>query len=274
MPVIGIIQVGIQAMADRYSYVPMVGLSIMLFWGLPSNCLRLRPANVVVIGLITTVLVGLTVRQVSYWSDTIALFEHSLAVEPDGNYTAHQSLGNVYAAAGRIDKAIFHFKEAAKICPMDPRLAEVMATRLLQEGKYREAEELLVQAIRFNGRNSSLWLSLGNINRKLGEAEKAMISYSKAVALDPTSSEALNNLGLLLSRTDNSKGMNYFRMAIKANPANAQAHNSLGNALVREGQLAEAEECYTEAIRLADLSESKQNLAYVRELLGQQPTPK
>jgi Flp pilus assembly protein TadD len=274
MPVIGIIQVGIQAMADRYSYVPMVGLSIVLFWGLPNNCLRLRPANVVVIGLITTVLVYLSVRQVSYWSDSITLFSHALAIEPANNYTSHQNLGNAYAAAGQNEEAIDHFQEAAKIYPTDSRLAEVLATSLMQEGKYREAEELLVQAIRFNSRKSTLWLSLGNINRKLGEAEKAMISYSKAVALDPTSSEALNNLGLLLSRTDNSKGMNYFRMAIKANPANAQAHNSLGNALVREGQLAEAEECYTEAIRLADLAESKKNLAYVREQLGQQSTPK
>ena len=78
----------------------------------------------------------------------------------------------------------------------------------------------------------------------------------------------------MICRSDNSEGMKFIRQAILANPANAQAHNSLGNALVREGHLAQAEKSYLEAIRLADLAESKKNLEYVHELLGQQPPPR
>ena len=105
----------------------------------------------------------------------------------------------------------------------------------------------------------------------LNKADQAIECFQKAVQFDPVCSEALNNLGLLVCRTNNLEGMKYIQQAINADPDNAQAHNSLGNALVRNGDLRTAQASYLEAIRLGDLQEAKDNLKYVRELLREMP---
>lgn len=105
--------------------------------------------------------------------------------------------------------------------------------------------------------------------RGLGKPDAAIASYQEAVRLKPDFSEALHNLGLVLSRTNNAEGMQYIRRALEADGTNAVAWNSLGNGLVRAGDLKAAEKSYLQAIRLGNLDESKQNLAYVRELIEQ-----
>ena len=274
LPVIGIIQVGIQSMADRYSYVPMIGLSVMLLWGLPDQFFRLKPGPLAVIGLMTIALLFVATKQVSFWQNSITLFEHALAIEPANNFTSHLNLGNAYFEAGRREEARVHLEEAVRLNPENSEKVQILARSYLREGKYRETEELLKKALQINDRNSGLWLLLGNAIKGRGDDEMTVMCYTKAVALDSTSSEALNNLGLMLCRSNNSEGMKFIRRAINANPENAQAHNSLGNALVREGSLEAAQKSYLEAIRLADLPESKKNLEYVRELLGQPAAPK
>ncbi len=239
LPVIGLIQVGMQSIADRYMYVPMTGLSIAILWCLPDSITR--PTSPWFQGLVVVLLV-LTIAahsQVSVWKNSIALFEHSITIEPVNNQVALRNLSLAYNKAGEFNKTVQF---------LNP---DVMA----------------------QGKDAVLWVQLGNAMRDLNRVESAIDCFTTAIRIDPDLSEALNNLGLLISRTDNAVGKSYFVRAIAANPKNARAHNSLGNALVREGKLEDAQKSYLEAIRLADLSESKQNLEYVRELLGQQTTP-
>lgn len=274
LPVIGFIQVGSQSMADRYMYVPMIGLSQMLLWGLPDRYVQLKGRPTVVIGLLIVALMIASTGQVATWRDSIALFENALAIEPENNFTSHVNLGMAYLEAGRMNEAEVQMEESVKENPDNPAKVEILARNYIRQGKYKAGEELLTKALRVHKENGVLWLLLGNAMKGQNESENAILSYRRAVSLDPASSEALNNLGLMICRSDNSEGMKFIRQAILANPANAQAHNSLGNALVREGHLAQAEKSYLEAIRLADLTESKKNLEYVHELLGQQPPPR
>lgn len=272
LPVIGIIQVGSQSMADRYMYVPMIGLSITLLWGLPDRYVRLCWTSFVSVGVPATILLILTTQQVAIWQGSIPLFEHALLIEPRNNVTSHTALGLAYSEAGRMNEATAQLEQAVNLRPSGADHVGNLARHYIKDGRYTDAAELVTRALQTHKRNSGLWLHLGNAMKGRNESEKAIESYRKAAAFDPTSkelSEALNNLGLMLCTTNNAEGMKYIRQAIKANPENAQAHNSLGNALVRDGNLEKAMKCYLEAIRLADLPGAKQNLVYVRELIEQ-----
>lgn len=273
LPVIGIIQVGSQSIADRYLYVPMVGLSVMMLWAIPDGWLERKIPAITVFGVAGFVIMVLTTRQVAVWQDSITLFEHAVLVAPDNNYTSRTNLGIAYTDAGRFSDAEHQLLLALKLCPTDANSSSNLARNLNKSGQFARAEEILASAIEIHPDNSGLWLHRGNAFRGLGNADSAVESYKTAVDLEPTSSEALNNLGLIICRTNPGEGLQYIRRAIEANPQNAQAHNTLGNALVNIGDLEGAQKSYLEAIRLADLTESKKNLEYVRELLGYPAAP-
>ena len=232
LPVIGVVQVGIQSMADRSMYIPGVGLSPLLVWSIPDRFFRLDVLPISVTALLTAILLSLTYFQVSHWRDSISLFRHSIYVVPKRNVVAFHNLSLAYLRAKDYEKAIDVLQPALKTYDTDP----------------------------------VLWIHLGNAMRGLNRSDDAIECFRKAVKFDPTSSEALNNLGLLLCRTNNAEGMHYIQRAIEAEPGNAHAHNSLGNAFVRAGDLSSAEKSYLTAIRLGNLPEAKQNLDYILSL--------
>ncbi len=232
VPVIGLVQVGIQSMADRYMYIPGVGLSLLLVWSIPDRFFRFDVLPISVMALLTAILLSVTYFQVSYWRDSISLFRHSIDVVPKRNVVAFHNLPLAYLRARDYEKAIDILQPALNAYDTDP----------------------------------VLWIHLGNAMRGLNRSDDAIECFRKAVKFDPTSSEALNNLGLLLCRTNNAEGMHYIQRAIEAEPGNAHAHNSLGNALVRAGDLSSAEKSYLTAIRLGNLPEAKQNLDYILSL--------
>ena len=237
LPVIGIVQVGIQSMADRYLYVPMVGLTLMLLWSFPDRWFVFTPARLGALVVFAVFMVILCANQVSVWKNSITLFESSLIAVPDDNTIAYQNLSLAYNQAGR-------YEDALKI--VQPRIQ-----------KY--------------DRDPFLWLNMGNALRGLERDADAVECFRRAVHYSPKSSEALNNLGLMLCRSEDAaqtaEGMTYIRRAIEADPENAHAHNSLGNALVHQGELNAAAESYREAIRLGNLEGAKQNLRYVEDEL-------
>ena len=266
LPVIGIIQVGSQSMADRYMYVPMIGLSVMLLWGLPESWLRNPHGAVATSGVLIAILLILTTKQVSTWRDSIVLFENAVLVAPENNFTARSNLGIAYTDAGRFEDAEKQFTAALKLNPNDAGCLSNLVRNYNRAGNYIRTESLLTSAVQVLPDEPQLWLHLGNAMRGLGRLDAALAGYQEAVRLKPDYSEALHNIGMVVSRSNSSDGMQYFRRALEADRTNAVAWNSLGNALVRAGDLQSAEQSYLEAIRLADLEESKKNLAYVREL--------
>ena len=121
VPVIGLVQVGFQAMADRYTYIPLIGIFIILVWGGADALGNWHFGKMVLAGLAVTILSALTVCtyfQLGYWKNRIALFSHALKVT-DNNYVAHNNLGVAFFEKGKFDEAIFHYKEILKIIPDD-----------------------------------------------------------------------------------------------------------------------------------------------------------
>jgi Flp pilus assembly protein TadD len=197
------------------------------------------------------------------------LFENAVLVAPENNFTARSNLGIAYTDADRFEDAEEQFTAALKLNPNDAGCLSNLARNYNRAGNYTRTESLLTSAVQVLPNEPQLWLHLGNAMRGMERLDAALAGYQEAVRLKPDYSEALHNIGMVVSRNNSSDGMQYFRRALEADRTNAVAWNSLGNSLVRAGELQSAEQSYLEAIRLADLEESKKNLEYVRELSRQ-----
>ncbi len=219
VPVIGLIQIGSQAMADRYTYLPLIGIFIMVGWGSAELFGRRRYEKVILgvsAGVILTAMLIYTRVQVGYWHDNFTLFEHALAVTKDNSFI-ECDLGNVYQAEGRLGEAISHYYEALRITPGD--------------------------ALTHN--------NLGSIFLQQGKLDEAISCFLRAVEIKPDYADAYYNLGLAFkSQGKLDEAIGYFRRALKFRGDDAKTYNELGMVLQLKGGLDEALVCYREAIRL------------------------
>ncbi|MCX5757044.1 MAG: tetratricopeptide repeat protein, partial [Candidatus Hydrogenedentes bacterium] len=203
VPVIGIVQVGDQALADRYTYIPHIGVFVAITWLLlPSIRRHARIAACVACAILTALGVR-TYVQTATWRDTIALFEHSLLIEPD-NYRAHKGLGVAYADERKqYDKAAEHCSRAVALDPNDP----------------------------------SLHYNLGNAYMGLGRLEEAVASYRKALQMDANLSDTQYNLGIGVARLKRyAEAVKAFQETLRLDPNRAGGYNNLGSALAMSGQ--------------------------------------
>jgi len=141
IPVIGLVQVGLQSMADRYTYIPLTGLFIIISWGIAelAEKLKCKPAVLAVSAVVVlSFLSFLTYRQVSFWKDSITLFEHTVSVTKN-NDILHYNLGRLYLQKGVPDKAIFHWTQAVNIKPDQPTIHKNLAALLAQNGNIAQA---------------------------------------------------------------------------------------------------------------------------------------
>jgi protein O-mannosyl-transferase len=202
--VIGIIQVGSQSMADRYTYVPMIGIAIAAVWLASELVRRLqmhRPALITAGGAVLLLLVVLTWRQTSVWRNDHTLAGHALKVDGN-NYLAHDMLAGALLADGHLDEAIFHYENALAIYPSLP-----------------EAHN-----------------NLGNLLAERNQPEKAIEHYRAAISLQPGLASAQHNLALLLAqRGQLDPAIDHWRRAVQLEPSHAQAHQALAIALTLRG---------------------------------------
>ena len=208
VPVIGLVQVGDQAMADRYTYIPLIGFFIMIVWSVNDLFKKWR-FHKLFFGILSIILlVALswkTFFQLTYWKNGITLFEHAISVT-DNNYLAQNNLGTAYAPVD-LNKAIFHYRSALKL---KPRLAVA-------------------------------FYNLGNVYIRKGQIDEAIHHYLKALQIKPDYLDALNNLGMAyLNRDDYDKAALYFETALKINPQKANVRNNLANIYVLEGKIEKA----------------------------------
>jgi protein O-mannosyl-transferase len=204
IPVIGIVQVGLQAYADHYTYIPYIGLFIMLAWGLPQLLSKL-PQRKIILGV--SMVIALTTlgicahRQTSYWKNSITLFSHALAVTQN-NYIAYNNVGLAYSDIGRTADAIDAYKQAIKI-------------------KHDYAKP---------------YYNLGNIYSKLGRNTETIEIYKQAIRIDPDYALAYNNLGVAYSGLGRYKeAIGAFSQAAKIEPDYTDAHYNLGYAYLAVG---------------------------------------
>jgi tetratricopeptide (TPR) repeat protein len=243
VPVVGIVQVGMQAMADRYTYLPLVGVFLMLSWGLADlgNCWRVPVPIGVASGLI---LLGACAfgswLQLGYWHDSVRLWEHAVAVTTD-NYFAHNNLGEALSQEG-----------------------EREATRLLQQGE-REAARLLQQGKPDESRNARQESSDQARQVRDSSLRQAVAQYEAALAVKHDLAPALYNLGVAQAQLGDLDGAaQRFTAAIAVNPFLPSAHYNLGLVRVQQGSLSEAAEAFSEALRITpDYSNAHTNLGLV-----------
>ena len=273
IPVIGIVQVGDQAWADRYTYLPSIGIFIALvfvladlfgradfksqisnFRSLPKTFLA--SAAVVFLALLIT-----TEKQLSYWKDTRTLFEHTVAVTRNNNM-ALTLLGSLLAKEGKFDEAMNYYEAALRIEPRYPEARFFRANVLEHEGKLDEAISEYQRVLWHKPTAEQTHISLGAALAKERHYDAAVTNYLAALKLNPESAVAHNNLARVLqSQGKLDEAVEHYSAAIEFEPTLAQAHNNLGVLLLQKGKLPEGVEQLQTATRLNPVDpESRFNL--------------
>lgn len=268
VPVIGLIQAGQQAMADRYTYLPQIGLCIALAWGLASAAAAWPALHRYLIGGAVLSLVSLMAcacRQTSYWRDSESLWRHTLACTSD-NYVAHNNLGLVLASSGRADEAILHYHAGLRINPDFAELHNNLGVLLAARGRGGEAITHYRYALRIMPDSADVLNNLGLALAGRGQADEAIAQYRKALAICPDHAESQNNLGnALLARGQLDTALNHYRLAVQSDPGLAAARNGLGVALLEKGEVAAAIVQFEKAVELRpDFGEARANLDVAR----------
>ena len=271
-PVIGLVQVGEQAMADRYTYIPSVGVLIMSVWGAYELTRRWRH-QVILLALASAVALilcfALTREQLGYWQDSETLFRHALDVTQN-NHIAHNNLGDALLEKGQADDAIRQFQEVIRLKPNDADAYNNLGNALGEQGRIDEAISDYHEALRLKPDNASAHYSLGAALEAKGQTDGAISQYQEALRLNPDDVAAHNNLGnAYLNKGQTDEAISQYQEAIRIKPDYPDAHNNLGVALGRKGQLDEAISQFQEAIRLKpDYPNAQSNLAQALELKG------
>ena len=268
VPVIGLVQVGDQAWADRYTYLPLIGLFVFVVWGAAEwigHRTRLRVAAVAVMAI---VLLATTSVQLRHWKNTRTLFAHADRVTQE-NQMAATILGSLLAQEGRLDEAIEHFRRALRYKPGYPEAHFFLGHTFDQQGRLEEAAVEYQSALRFKPMQEQTHIFLAITLAKQKKLEEAVSHYLAALKLNPDSAVAHNNLARIyhtLGQFD--AAVEHYNRALRVNPALAIAHNNLGILLIQRGSLVDGEKHLREALRLKpENPETEFNLAL---LLNQQ----
>jgi tetratricopeptide (TPR) repeat protein len=267
VPVVGIVQVGDQAMADRYTYVPLVGVSLMVSWGLADLATRWQlPPLLPAVGAAALVAAcaALTWVQVGYWHDSTSLWEHACGVTPD-NYLAQFNLGHALYEEDRLRAAIQHFSESARVRPGFAAAYNNRGRALFRQGRTADAMRDYAEALRLDPDYADAHNNLAIALLETGKSAEAIEHYQAAVRQDPDNPTRHYNLGLaLVRRGELEEGIREFAEAIRLRPGFTMAHNNLGLALAQQGRWRQAVAEFTEALRLQpDYALAHVNLAQV-----------
>ena len=265
VPVIGLVQIGWHAHADRYTYLPHVGLFIIVAWA-AADLVRRRPRlRAAVLTLTLLVLVGLSVRtwtQVGYWKDDKALFAHALETTT-GNDVAHNMYGFALLEEQDLLQAAYHFEKAVEFDPERVIYRYNLGMTLMLLGNDDTAKEAFYAALELYPEHGPTRFRLGNLLLRNDRLAAAAGQYSAFVALEPDHVTGRINLGITLARLDRREAAEgHFLHALRLDPADASAHYNYALLLIQERSIDEA----IEHLRLA--VESRPDHAATRRHLG------
>jgi Flp pilus assembly protein TadD len=238
IPVIGIVQVGLQTYADRYTYIPYIGLFIMLAWGLP-QLLSKWPQRKIVLGVsMVIVLTALGIfanRQVSYWNNNFTLFSHAIEVTQN-NYVAYNNLGASYGKLGRWQDEIEACKKAVGINPDYADAHCNLGFAYGNLGRWPEAIDASKQAIKIKPDYAEAHCNLGVAYYKLGRYQEAIEEFRQAVKIRPDYADSHYNLGNAYGKLGrHQETIDAFKQAVRIKPDDAEAHCNLGVAYLEIG---------------------------------------
>lgn len=254
VPFLGFVQGAVwPAYADRFAYVPFIGLYIVFSWGLvdlaghnvSGNALRWAVSCLAVVTLTI-----LSFFQTGFWKNNISLYTHALKVTKD-NYLAHNNLGIAYDEHGDYDEAKRQYDSSLSINPSFSKAHHNLAVNLLKNGDIDKAVEHFRLSLISNPENPVAKYNLANIAMEKGNTEEAIFLYQSALTDNPEFSDAYNNLGVLLSQKGLRKAaLEHYKQALVHNPSNISAISNLGNELFDMGRLNDARMCFSRALSL------------------------
>jgi len=247
VPVIGLVQAGGQAMADRYTYIPLTGLFIIAAWGIEELSYNL-PGRKTVMGILAagtiSALAIYTSSQVHYWRDSIAVFEHAVKVTKN-NSKGYYKLGVAYGQAGRYNEAIDAYKKAVQIQPDYADAHYNLGVAYDKLGRDAEATEAYKETVKIKPDYADAHNNLGIIYGKFGRYTEAIEAFREAVKIKPDYSRFQYNLGIAYGKAGRkAEAIEAYKEAVRIKPDNAAAHYNLGVAYLEAGQTTLALEKY------------------------------
>jgi Tfp pilus assembly protein PilF len=252
VPVIGIVQVGAQASADRYTYVPLIGLSVMLAWGIP-DAFAPWARSVTVLRFVGCFVIAscavLTALQVRYWRDSLALWQHAVDAMPD-NYFAHESLGYVYWKRGNADEALRHYYISLRLRPDFAETHNNIGVALAGRGQLKTAVSYFRDAIRLKPGFAAARDNLNATLARIQTLDAQLAAYREDVRTRPGDIRVRNELGAALAaegRVD--EAIEQFMAALRIDSTQADVHFNLGVMFERQGTPAAAAEAFATALR-------------------------
>lgn len=254
VPVIGLIQTGMHSRADRYMYVPLIGLSIIAAWGAfeALKDWRLKNRALAVAAVIVLFFFSiLTYYQAGYWRSHLTLFEHALNVT-DNNYIAHTLFADNLLEQGRIDEAAAHYKEAINIDPLYMRPRIGLGKSLLKKGRLKAAEAELKEAVRLVPEDARSHFTLGVVLAARGRTNEAVEQYKAATSLRPDYVEAYNNLAVIYTDAGlYDLSITQLGRAIELDKQNPALYYNMAIANDRKGDRGEAIRFYLMALEVS-----------------------
>jgi tetratricopeptide (TPR) repeat protein len=268
VPVIGLVQVGAQAMADRYAYVSLIGMFIIIAWGLPELMAKWHHKEKILsisAVILIPILLVTTWVQVGYWKNGITIFKRAIRVT-DKEYPslsiAYTNLGDILSAKRKTGEAIFYYKKAIKLKPGYAEAHYNLGNALFFEREAEEAIPHYKEAIKLKPDYAEAHYNLGNILSAKQKTGEAISHYKEAIKLKPDYAKAHHNLGnALFFEREAEEAIPHYKEAIKLKPDYAKAHYNLGNALLAMRETGGAIPHYKTAVKLKpDYAEAHYNL--------------
>jgi Flp pilus assembly protein TadD len=297
-PVIGILQVGWQARADRYTYLPQIGLYLLLTWAAAELCAGWRHRRVVLGSLGAVILATLIFcarNQTFYWKNSETIWTHTLACTSNNHIAhdclgkallengqvneaiaqcqmaleivpdyaeAHYNLGNALFQKGEADDAIAHWQKALEFRPSYAEVYHNLGVALLQKGQVNEAIARWHKALEIKPNDAEINYSLGIALFQNGQVNEAIAQWHRALEIKPDYAEAHDNLGVALAKNGQvDEAIPQFQKALEIKPDNAEACNNLGMALVQKGRLGEAIAQFQKSLEIKpDFASARTNL--------------
>jgi tetratricopeptide (TPR) repeat protein len=268
IPVIGLVQAGEQAMADRYAYIPLVGLFVIVAWGAADLLENWKYHKIILAVSSIAVVLALTAVsriQTSYWQNSLTLFEHALEVT-NGNYLAYNNVGASLLMQNKFEEAIDPLANAIKINPNYPDALKNFGIACGKVGRLQEEFESYSRAIELyeianepNPDLPELHKIVGTILNERNKPEEAAVHFRKALTLKPSDAQLHYELGVTLGRQGKfDEAVEQFNEALRIKPDSAQTHSNLGYALLNQDKLDQALVHLTHAVELDPNSEKSQ----------------
>ncbi len=267
VPVIGLVQVGTQAMADRYVYLPSIGVFIIVAWIAAELGAKGRYRKIglgIMAGLVFAVLVICTRVQVKYWQNDFTVFKHALEVTKN-NSTMHERYATTIFKEGKFEEAINHYKEALRIRPELFQAHAGLGLVFLKQGKFNEAAECFEEALRLKPAFPSVLNNLGALLGAQGKIDEAIRNFEKAIQIDPDYPQSYYNIAIVkIRQKEYSQAIWYLNEALRRRPGWPEVCSNLGESYFSVGDINQAISYWHRALELNPRDiKTLNNLAWV-----------